>query len=383
MMQGQIVFVVIGTRPEAIKLAPVVRALIEADIDVRVCLTGQHTDLLAHGLAGFELPVHHELAVMSDNQDPRTVCSRIMEGLSPILLQERPIWVVVQGDTVSAFAAALTAFHHRLRVAHVEAGLRTGDTLEPWPGEMYRRLLGQLATLHFAPTAEARANLLAEGVDPRSILVTGNTIIDALRFATARVAEFPGLAEPALAILRSVREGRHLVLATVHRRENFGPPLEAIGVALIQLAARGDCDIVVPAHPNPSIKPLVLQLAGHANVHVVPPLEYFPFTALLREATLILTDSEGIQEEAAALGKPVLVLRGRTERPEVIAMGNGRLVGSDAGYIVREAGRLLGDFSARAAMQKSHDSYGDGHAARRIVTRILDEIAPTDLPRSH
>jgi UDP-N-acetylglucosamine 2-epimerase (non-hydrolysing) len=367
------ILVVIGTRPEAIKLAPVIRALLEAKQPVLVCTTGQHTELLAQGLAGFEIPIHRELAVMATDQDPLTLCNRISERLNPVLHQEKPCWMIVQGDTASALASAMGAFHHRIPVAHVEAGLRTGDVSQPWPEEMYRRLLGRLAAFHFAPTQQARANLLAEGISDRAIEVTGNTVIDALRIATAHAARCPALGEFAQSVIADAR-GRHLVLVTVHRRENLGPPLETIGEAIMRLARRGDCTIVFPAHPNPSTRPLAAQLSGRENIRVIAPMTYFSFVTLLRHTTVILTDSGGIQEEATALGKPVLIMRSATERPETVSAGNGCLVGTSADRIVAETERLLDNPCARVAMQNVTDSYGDGHAAGRIVTRLLAEI---------
>lgn len=367
------ILVILGTRPEAIKLAPIIQALRKTKMAVRVCATGQHTDLLMQGLACFNVSVDRMLAVMDRNQEPLMLCNRIVEQLNPVLHEVRPAWMVVQGDTASAFASALAAFHHRIPVAHVEAGLRTGDPFHPWPEEMYRRLLTPLATLHFAPTQRARENLLHEGVSKNTIEVTGNTIIDALRIATNRVAESPVLAEIATSIIHEAG-GKHLIVVTVHRRENLGAPLGSIANALIRLARRGDCCIVLPAHPNPAIRHLVTQISGCDNVLITAPMEYLAFVTLLRSATIVLTDSGGIQEEATALGKPVLVLRTTTERQESICVGNACLVGTSESRIVAETERLLDDRRARSAMERAHDSYGDGHAADRIIARLLLEL---------
>lgn len=366
------ILVVIGTRPEAIKLAPIVQALLRTpDVSVRVCLTGQHRELLAQGLAGFNLPVDANLDVMTDNQSGPEVTARILERLGQVIDQWQPHLMLVQGDTTTAMAAALAGFQLRVPVGHVEAGLRSHDLEQPWPEEMNRRLIGQIASLHFAPTERARANLLAEGIPAAAIQVTGNSVIDALQDALAHLAENPALAAPVAPLLVADPK-RLLALVTVHRRENLGARLAPIGRALERLAARGDCHLIFPAHPNPAILRLAAELRSVGpNLTVIDPLEYFPFIALLQRSDIILTDSGGIQEEATALGKPVLVLRDRTERPELLDAGNGRLIGTETDRIVSAAAEVIGDRVLRDAMTRRSDSFGDGHAAARITQHIL------------
>lgn len=387
-----LVLVVIGTRPEAIKLAPIVQALLRSPaVAVKVCLTGQHRELLAQGLAGFNLPVDTNLDVMTDNQSGPEVTARILERLSRILEAWRPALIIVQGDTTTAMAAALAGFQMRVPVAHVEAGLRSHDLEQPWPEEMNRRLISQMAALHFAPTDGARAHLLAEGIAAASIHVTGNSVIDALQDALAHLRDNPDLTKPVAPLL--VPDSKRLMaLVTVHRRENLGHRLNHIGQALETLAARGDCHLIFPAHPNPAILRLAAQLRDQTqHLTIIEPLEYFPFIALLQRADFILTDSGGIQEEATALGKPVLVLRDRTERPELLEAGNGRLIGTDPGEIVQAAAALIADQALRDAMTRRSDSFGDGHTAARITNHILtflqrngrtDGAAPVALSRA-
>ncbi len=367
-----LVLVVIGTRPEAIKLAPIVQSLLRhSAVRVKVCLTGQHRELLAQGLAGFNLPVDCNLEVMTDNQSGPEVTAGILERLSRVLETWRPALMLVQGDTTTAMAAAMTGFQMRVPVAHVEAGLRSHDLEQPWPEEMNRRLISQLASLHFAPTEGARTHLLAEGIPESTVHVTGNSVIDALQDALAHLKNNPELVKPVAPLLIPDSE-RLLVLVTVHRRENLGSRLQYIGEALESLAARGDCHVIFPAHPNPAI----LRLAAHLrdrtrHLTVIQPLEYFPFIALLQRSDFILTDSGGIQEEATALGKPVLVLRDRTERPELLDAGNGRLIGTAPETIVAAAEALIADSRLRETMTRRSDSFGDGHTAARITEHVL------------
>jgi UDP-N-acetylglucosamine 2-epimerase (non-hydrolysing) len=363
--------VVIGTRPEAIKLAPVVYALQETGIGVRVCLTEQHNELLEQGLRGFDLPVDERLGVMSFDQGPSLVCSRVMAGISAWLTRHPQMrWLIVQGDTTSAIAAALAGFHARIPVAHVEAGLRTGDPARPWPEEMHRRLIAQVASVHFAPTDQARTNLIDEGISPASIEVTGNTVVDALRIAQARSLK-NGVNEEVAPFLQKLRcIDRPIILATVHRRENLGVALESIGRAMATIASRGDCELVLARHPNPRATRLAALLAGRPHAHIIPPMDYASFIALLLQASFIMTDSGGLQEEAAALGKPILIIREKTERMEVILGGNGVLVGVDADSIVSHAERLLADPAALAGMSRRNKSFGDGFAADRIARRL-------------
>ncbi|MFD2264721.1 non-hydrolyzing UDP-N-acetylglucosamine 2-epimerase [Lacibacterium aquatile] len=373
--------IVIGTRPEAIKLAPVVRALMRVPaFKVQVCLTGQHRQLLSQALSAFDIPVDWDLDLMAENQSLASLTSRILADLGSLLAREAPSLVIVQGDTTTAMAAALTAFQMRIPVAHVEAGLRSGDINQPWPEEMNRRLVAKIAAYHFAPTPRSRHNLEAEGIDPAAIVETGNTVIDALNDALDRVRETPELISPVNDLLAEV-EGRKLVLATVHRRENLDRRLEEIGAALVRLAERQDTLVVFPAHPNPQVMQLADRLRNNFSpVRVIKPLDYFPFIALMQRADLILTDSGGIQEEAAALGRPILVLRERTERPEVLDGGNGRLVGTDGDAIFEAANNLLDDHAARSAMARKHASFGDGKAAERIVNSLISTLLPSTSP---
>ena len=358
------VLVIIGTRPEAIKLCPVVMAFRERpELDVRVCATAQHRALLDGVLSTFGIAPDADLDTMRPGQTPSEACARILSALDAVLADIRPDFAVVQGDTVTTFAGALACFYRRVPVGHVEAGLRTWDLRQPFPEEANRVLTSRIASLHFAPTGWAAANLRSEGLPDGAIHVTGNTGIDAVLYVRDRLecgalagADLPGL-DPA----------RKLILVTAHRRENFGEPFERICAALARLAARGDVQVVYPVHPNPGVRePVQRLLAGAANVLLIEPLEYVPFVDLMRRASVILTDSGGIQEEAPSLGKPVLVLREKTERPEAVLAGTARLAGTDVETIVYEASRLLDDASAREAASRVHNPYGDGRASRLI-----------------
>jgi UDP-N-acetylglucosamine 2-epimerase (non-hydrolysing) len=365
-----VVSVIFGTRPEAIKLAPVVLALRRCTgLTCEVCVTAQHRQLLDQVLRVFEITPDLDLDLMRENQSLGRLTSQAVAALDGYLAERKPDLVLVQGDTTTVFCATLAAFYHRIPVGHVEAGLRTGDLSAPWPEEANRVLTSRLAALHFAPTEGARDNLLREGVPAGRIHVTGNTVVDALLMARERVRaappEVPGL--PA-----SAGSGpRRLVLVTCHRRESFGPGLESICRALAELAARfPGVDFVYPVHPNPNVRGPVDAALGRlpgGNVHLVNPLEYLPFVSLMDRCALLLTDSGGVQEEAPILGKPVLVLREVTERPEAVAAGAARLVGTDRQKIVAEVSRLLTDKRAYAEMAQVRHVYGDGHAAERIV----------------
>jgi len=357
------VVLVFGTRPEAIKMAPVQRVLAASPdlFDCRVCVTAQHRQMLDQVLALFDLPVHHDLDIMTPGQGLHEVTERVLGGLRDYLARERPDWVLVHGDTTTTFAAALAAFYAQVAVGHVEAGLRTGQRYSPFPEEMNRRLTGALTTLHFAPTAVSRANLLREGVAPEDIVVTGNTAIDALRLA---------LGSPRLATLPPpFRAGCRGILVTAHRRENFGPGIRSICRALRRLAAaRDDLHIIYPVHPNPNIRVPVGELLGDLpNVELMEPVGYAEFVRMMADCHLILTDSGGVQEEAPSLGKPVLVLRAETERPEAVAAGTVRLVGTDEQTILDEALRLVNDPAAYGCMARAVNPYGDGLAALRIA----------------
>ena len=364
------VLCVFGTRPEAIKMAPVVRALRQrADrVRVRICVTGQHRQMLDQMLTVFDLRPDYDLAIMRDNQSLTDITAGVLTHLEPVLVKERPDWVLVQGDTTTTLSAALAAFYQRVRVGHVEAGLRTGDKRHPFPEEVNRTLVDGLCDLHFAPTERARQNLLREGIADATIRVTGNTVIDALHWATT----LPATAHPRV---WAPPPGARLVLVTAHRHENFGPPLENICRALEEIARRfrGDVHIVYSVHLNPNVRdPVYRLLGGVANVTLLPPLDYTDLVYLLKRVHLVLTDSGGIQEEAPGLGKPVLVLRDVTERPEGVEAGTVKVIGTSRDRIVVEVARLLEDEAAYQRMARAVNPYGDGRAAERIAEALLE-----------
>jgi UDP-N-acetylglucosamine 2-epimerase (non-hydrolysing) len=362
-----IVAVVVGTRPEAIKLAPVVRALREAGhFDPLLVSTGQHRQMLDQALEAFRLQPDVDLAVMSPGQTLHDVTARTLQGMRQVLHEHRPSWVVVQGDTTTAFAAALAAFYDRVPVAHVEAGLRSGERYSPYPEEINRRLVDQLSEVLFAPTEDARALLAREGFDPASIHVTGNTVVDAI-LAAREVVHREGVTVPGLP--DEVLRGRRMILVTAHRRESFGPALEAMCRALRHIVqAHPDVVIVYPVHLNPNVDGPVRRILGEeSRVILLPPVTYLEFVALLERAHLVLTDSGGVQEEAPTFRKPILVMREVTERPEGIAAGVARLVGTSEKRIFEEASRLLLDPVHYASMSTGHNPYGDGKAAIRIA----------------
>lgn len=361
---------VIGTRPEAIKTAPVVHELRRSGgrAEVKVCVTGQHREMLDQMLSLFDLRPDYDLAVMQDGQSLADLSARLLTGLEAVVVKEKPDWMLVQGDTLTAVIGALVAFYNDVRVAHVEAGLRTGNKRQPFPEEMNRAVVDRLADLHFAPTETARQNLLREGIEPGSIRVTGNTGVDALHWVSALPSP-PGVA--AWVPATSAR----IILVTMHRRENFGPPIESICGALRELAERygHGLQIVYPLHLNPNARaPAQRILGGMSNVSLVPPLDYLALVHLMKRSYLVLTDSGGIQEEAPALGKPVLVLREVTERPEGVASGVAKVIGTDRGRIVAETVRLLENPVLYQRMARPLSLYGDGHAAERIVEALLN-----------
>jgi UDP-N-acetylglucosamine 2-epimerase (non-hydrolysing) len=365
------VLVIFGTRPEAIKLAPVIEALAASPtLTPRVCVTGQHRQMLDQMLALFGITPHHDLAVMRPDQDLFDLTARALTGLRAVLDSERPVAVLVQGDTTTAMAAALAAFYRQIPVGHVEAGLRTGHAYDPFPEEMNRRLTSHLATWHYAPTARAAANLAREGVPSDRVLVTGNTIVDALHAIVARLTRDPDAVLPPLPSAHF--DGRRLVLVTGHRRESFGAGLRNICTALRDLAAaHPDVLVVYPVHLNPAVqRPVHEILAGLSNVVLTAPLDYLPFVDLMRRAHLILTDSGGLQEEAPSLGVPVLVMRETTERPEAVEAGTAILVGTQSDAIVAAATRLLADPAAHASMRAARNPFGDGAAASRIAAHL-------------
>lgn len=367
------VMVVFGTRPEAIKLAPVIHALrARSDCHTQVCSTGQHRELLTGALAVFGVQPDVDLDLMTPGQTPTEVLGRVVLRFDELLRGERPDTLVVQGDTTTVMAAALAAFYTGVEVAHVEAGLRTRDRRAPFPEEVNRRVAGVVADLHFAPTPIARDNLLREGADAAQVFVTGNTVVDALRLAQSRLRDTP--LPPALDVAP-----RRLVLVTAHRRESFGAPLRLVCQALRDLVARfDDIEIVYPVHLNPNVHgPVHELLGGQPRIRLVEPLDYADMVRLLSRAALVLTDSGGVQEEAPALGAPVLILRDKTERPEVVAAGAARLVGTDRERIVENAAQLLSDPAARAELARPREIFGDGHAAARIVEVIVDRALRT------
>ncbi|GIX17743.1 MAG: UDP-N-acetylglucosamine 2-epimerase [Rhodothalassiaceae bacterium] len=371
--------VVVGTRPEAIKLAPVIRRL-RADhrFALTVCATGQHRGLLDDALAAFGIKPDIDLDLMTPDQRPAVLAARVLQALDGLLAQRRFDWMLVQGDTVTTLAAAEAAFYARVPLAHVEAGLRSGDLRQPFPEEGQRAMVARIADLHFAPTEEARGNLLAEGVDWRRIHVTGNTGIDALLTMAEAVRGSDACDRDDVdGALRQERgpDTRRLLLVTAHRRENLGDGLARICVRrCTQLAERTDIEIVWPLHPNPAVGKAVPPLLGaHPRIRLIAPPDYRAFVRLLLEAEIVLTDSGGLQEEAPALGRPVLVLRDVTERPEAVAAGAARLVGTDPDRILGEAMRLLDDPAAYAAMARPRLIFGDGNAAERIV-KVLAKV---------
>ena len=365
---------VFGTRPEAIKLAPVIAELRKrSGIVSFVAVSAQHREMLDQVLGLFGIVPDYDLNLMARNQTLSRVAALVLERLEPILESVRPDWVLVQGDTTTAAAAALAAFHSRVKVGHVEAGLRSHDKWRPFPEEINRRLAGVIADLHFAPTEQSGRNLLQEGVPASQVMVTGNTVIDALRWVQAQPWDPRFLGESGRAL---EAPGAKLVLVTAHRRENFGEPLVRVCEALRKLAERYQDGIRIfyPVHRNPNIwEPVHRLLGGVPNIVLSRPLEYLPFVHLIKRSYLVLTDSGGIQEEAPALGVPALVLREVTERPEAVASGSVRLVGTDEERILSEAIRLLDDPGERQRMARSVNPYGDGHAAERIVSALRGE----------
>ena len=375
-------------------MAPVVRILAQTDgVEARVCVTAQHREMLDQILGLFQLKPDYDLDLMRSDQSLAELSAAIFTHLEPVLDDFKPDWVLVQGDTTTVAITSVLAYYHRILVGHVEAGLRTHDKWQPFPEEINRRIAGVTADLHFAPTQWARQNLLHEGVDGKSIAVTGNPVIDALQFVAkqpdgesiTQLLEQLGIGEPGIEDREKVVGKRRLILVTAHRRENFGSPLEAICRALQELASRGDVEIIYPVHLNPNVQePVNRILKNIQHITLLPPLDYLPLVQLMKHATLILTDSGGIQEEAPVLGIPVLVLRELTERPEGIDAGTLKLVGTDTHRIVEWTNRLLDDPIVFEQMAKAANPFGDGHAAEKIVQALLDyDIAqPTNDLRS-
>ena len=366
------VLCVFGTRPEAIKMAPVVLALQESrDIEVRVCVTAQHREMLDQVLQLFDIVPAFDLNIMTPGQSLNGIVSTVLSDLEPVFEDFAPHLVLVHGDTSTTLAASLAAYHKQIRVGHVEAGLRTGNLYSPFPEEANRKLTSALVDIHFAPTDGAALNLQNEGVDPANILVTGNTVIDALLSAKGRVDQDASIAEGLASRFPFLDDNKRVILVTGHRRESFGDGFERICDALIQLDAIPDVEIVYPVHLNPNVQePVYRRLAKTNNVNLIDPQDYLPFVYLLMRSHIVLTDSGGIQEEAPSLGKPVLVMRETTERPEAVEAGTVELVGTNAELIVTKIRALLEDAEAYGRMSQAHNPYGDGEAARRICSYI-------------
>ena len=365
------IVVTFGTRPEAIKMFPVVFALSETGrFDVKVVVTAQHRELLDSVLALAGLVPDVDLDLMLPDQSLDSLASRILTRFGAALDQLQPDRVLVHGDTLTTMMASLACYFRRIPVGHVEAGLRSGNIYSPWPEEVNRKVTGVIADLHFAPTDTAGSALRAENVPGSAIHVTGNTVIDALLYAQGKITDDPSLA-PTIAPLRERFKGKRIIAVTAHRRENFGTGMAQIAKGLQALAKRDDVAIIYPLHPNPNVADVMRPaLAGYDNIALINPLDYIDFVAMMAASEIILTDSGGIQEEAPSLGKPVLVMRDTTERPEGVAAGTAQLVGADAAVIVAEAARLLDDRAAYSAMARAHNPYGDGMASARIAELI-------------
>ncbi|GAA6194437.1 UDP-N-acetylglucosamine 2-epimerase (non-hydrolyzing) [Phaeobacter sp. NW0010-22] len=366
------ILVVFGTRPEAIKMAPVVSRLRRTPgLEIHVCVTAQHRQMLDQVLGLFDIRPDVDLDLMQPGQDLTDLTTAILQALRPVFEQGAYDRVLVHGDTTTAMAASLAAFYAGVPVAHVEAGLRTGNIHAPWPEEMNRMIVGKLADLHFAPTQNARQNLLAENIPDSAIHVTGNTVIDALQDVTARFKSDPELAAQMQAQFPFRDPSRKMVLVTGHRRENFGQGFENICTALRRISDQIPVQIIYPVHLNPNVQRPVNRILGSAkSVHLIAPQDYLPFVWLMSQAHLIITDSGGIQEEAPSLGKPVLVMRDTTERPEALKAGTVQLVGTDSDRIYTQAHRLLTNPAAHAAMAEAQNPYGDGNAAERIIAAL-------------
>ncbi|MFL5253103.1 MAG: non-hydrolyzing UDP-N-acetylglucosamine 2-epimerase [Rhodopila sp.] len=356
-------------------MAPLLRRLSSTPgVRSLVCVTAQHRQMLDHVLDVFAIHPDFDFNLMRDGQGLTYITNSVMQRLGEILRDLRPDRILVQGDTTTAMAASLAAFYDKVPVGHVEAGLRTGNMHSPWPEELNRRLITITADLHFPPTEAARQNLEREGVAPDRIVVTGNTVIDALLDAVEIINADPALAASLDRQLPRLDPAKRLILVTAHRRESFNGGIGRVARALLRLADRKDIEIIYPVHLNPNVQRAAYAvLSGHPSIHLIPPLDYLPFVNVMQRATLIITDSGGIQEEAPSLGKPVLVTRDTTERPEAIAAGTAELVGTDTDRLVARASRLLDDPSAYAAMSVRHNPYGDGRASGRIVEALLSE----------
>ena len=364
---------IFGTRPEAIKMAPVIKALeAEKNIVSNICVTAQHREMLDQVLRLFSIKPNFDLNIMTQDQGLTNVTTTVLAGLEKVLEECKPDRILVHGDTTTSFTAALAGFYQRIPVGHVEAGLRTGDIYAPWPEEMNRRLTDTICDLHFAPTKSAEQNLIKSGAKSSGIFITGNTVIDALFSVCDRLETEPQVLEQAKKNLPVLTNNKKLILVTGHRRENFGDGFEQICAALVTLANREDIEIIYPVHLNPNVQEPVNRILGNnKNIHLISPLEYLPFVYLMKKSYFIITDSGGIQEEAPSLGKPVLVMREFTERPEAIHAGTVKLVGTKQKKILEEATRLLDDENFYKTQILTHNPYGNGDASKIIVTEIL------------
>jgi UDP-N-acetylglucosamine 2-epimerase (non-hydrolysing) len=363
------ILTVFGTRPEAIKMAPVVKALAaESGLDAKVCVTAQHRQMLDQVLDIFDIKPDFDLNLMAPGQDLSDITSKVVLGMRDVFKDWRPDMILVHGDTTTTLAASLAAYYAKVQVGHVEAGLRTNNKYSPWPEEMNRKQVGAIADLHFAPTEKARLNLLREGVAENTIHVTGNTVIDALLNVTERVRKDESLRTSLASRFDFLDPNKRMVLVTGHRRENFGAGFEQICLGLREIASRGDVQVVYPVHLNPNVQePVRRILSDVPDVHLIEPQDYLPFVYLMDRSALLVTDSGGVQEEAPSLGKPVLVMRDTTERPEAVEAGTVKLVGTDSAVIAREANHLLDNKAAYEAMSRAHNPFGDGRASSRIV----------------
>jgi UDP-N-acetylglucosamine 2-epimerase (non-hydrolysing) len=372
---------VFGTRPETVKMAPVIEAFKSIpDVEAYVCVTAQHRHMLDQFLEIFNIKPDFDLDIMKPGQNLTDITTAVLTGLRTVLIDLKPDLLLVQGDTTTAFAAALAAFYEKIPVGHIEAGLRTGNLAMPWPEELNRKLVGAMAALHFAPTAKSKNNLLREGVAPENIFVTGNTVIDALFSVLQRFQSDARLKEEMHNQFDFLDPRRRLILVTGHRRESFGKGFESICQALKKIAEREDVQIVYPVHLNPHVQQPVNSILGKLpNVHLIEPLDYLSFVYLMNRSYLVLTDSGGIQEEAPSLGKPVLVMRETTERPEAVEAGTVIVVGTEEEKIVEETNRLLDDAAVYQKMSHAHNPYGDGHAAKRIVEYILSSELKSEI----
>lgn len=373
-MNSQIkVLTVFGTRPEAIKMAPLVKELDGAvGIEAKVCVTAQHREMLDQVLDLFNIKPDFDLDIMKTGQSLSDVTSRILLGLRPILQEFKPDIVLVHGDTATTLSASLAAYYEQVSIGHVEAGLRTGNIYSPWPEEGNRKLTGALSSLHFAPTQGSANNLLAENIDQTSVSITGNTVIDALMLVKQRLVEDSDLTETLNHLFPMLDPSKKLILVTGHRRESFGGGFERICESLAEIAENNpESQIIYPVHLNPNVQePVNRILKGIDNIYLIEPQDYLPFVYLMDRSYLILTDSGGIQEEAPSLGKPVLVMRETTERPEAVEAGTVKLVGTDKATIISEVNRLMKDEEAYTKMSKAHNPYGDGQACNRIIDAI-------------